>query len=77
MKNVGSYSRLANKFYCVSSTQLLHSYAIPGNSGKMERATCRNPGRHSGQHNFCYIYSRRDYVIHSFGLTLDSRQFDV
>ena len=55
-------NRLANKFHCVSLTQLLHSYAIPGNSSKLERATCRNPGRHCGQHKFCYIYSHRGYV---------------
>jgi len=48
-------SRLANKFYCVSLTPLLHSYAIPGNSSKLERATCRNPGRLCGQHDFYYI----------------------
>jgi len=77
LKNVGNYNRLANKFYCVSLTQLLHTYAIPGNSSKLERATCRNLGRHCGQHKFCYLYSRRGYVDHSFGFTLDPRQFDV
>jgi len=49
LKNAGNYNRLANKFYCVSMTQLLHMYATPGNSSKLGRETCRNHGRHCGQ----------------------------
>jgi len=48
-----------------SLTQLLHMYATPGNSSKLGRETCRNPGRYCGQHKVSYIYSHRGYVIHS------------
>ena len=57
--------RLANKFYCVSLTQLLHMYAILGNSSKLGRETCRNPGRCCGQNKVSYIYLHRGYVDHS------------
>jgi len=82
MNNAGNYSRLANKFYCVSLTQLLHMYATPGNSSKLENETCRNIGRRCVQHKFHYIWSHRGYVkdsnshlgwIHvslTFGITL-------
>jgi len=43
----------------VSMTQLLHMYATPGNSSKLGRETCRNPGRCYGRHKIYYIYSHR------------------
>jgi len=50
-------------FYCVSLTQLLHMYATPGNSSKLEHETCRNVGRRCVQHKIYYIYSRRGDMI--------------
>jgi len=48
--------------FIVSLTQLLHMYATPGNSSKLELETC-NVGRHCGRHKFYYIYSRRGDMI--------------
>jgi len=62
LKNVGSYSRLADKFHGVSSIQLQHLFIIPGTLSDLERANCSNPGRRCSKHDCCYIYSRRDYV---------------
>jgi hypothetical protein len=78
MKHVGSYNCLASKFQCVSSTQLQHSYIIPGTLSDLERVNCSNPGSRYSKHDYCYIYLRRDYAreVH-FGFTLHSRQLTL
>jgi len=78
VKYVGSYIRLASKFHCVSSTQLQHSYIIPGTLSDLECINCSNPGSHCSKHDYCYIHLRRDYVRKVlFGFTLDSRQLTL
>ena len=62
LKNVGSYNRLASKFRCVISTQLQHSYIIPGTLSDLERVNCSNPGGRCSKHDYFYIYLGRDYV---------------